>query len=250
MIKQYSLFLIIFSIVSCSLISQEKKSQKEEYTIEDKGENFLLIRESGLDQTKQRSVVKQKIFPWNDHRQKVEQSIVISKKDLFIPEISEFIIWLEGEKYYSRAQINWKRRQVEYFLKSPVEMWNGSSLFKFPKNLKVLCFFSQIVECAEGLGFLKKAIAYDRGEMNFHVLMEGYPFLNDQYVHFTKDVFHEAKLVYKGSSKENHAKFQLELADHVIMYFLTRQDYKIIKFFWIAQNITILLKDKKNREIL
>ena len=64
---------------------------------------------------------------------------------------------------------------------SPDKKWNGVKQVKFPvKGIGLYCFFSQLIECAKYTGFLSKALDANAGQMNFYLLWDGFPYINNQ----------------------------------------------------------------------
>jgi hypothetical protein len=121
---------------------------------------------------------------------------------------------------------------------SPEAQWNGLKQYKFPSSKILPCFFSQVIECAKISGFIKKATDKKTGVMNFLVIWEGFPYLNETFSDFPSELFSSAQLEYDGKTKEKERRFNLRVAGQSIFYVINDKDI-MTKMFWVSQGITM-----------
>jgi hypothetical protein len=124
-------------------------------------------------------------------------------------------------------------------MESPEEKWNGVKQFKFPNTKTATCFFSQIIGCAKVMGVLNTP-----QKINFYILWEGYPYLNETFTGFPMEIFSRAQLEYEGKTKQDDKKFNLQVAGQSIAYILDSNN-KLKKMFWVSQGISMINKAAK-----
>ncbi len=249
-------FVILFFLLfpSCAYFtkitskSSPRKTSQSQFILKDKAGEYLFSRESGRKNSQY--VTKRKIF-LNENTQDekiLEKSIAISSVhkinnvEFLAPDVSQFTVWFDSQKYFTQMKFDWKRKELEVSLESPEEQWSGLTIHPFPSDLKAVCFFSQIVECAQKLGFLDKSTSFKRGTMNLYLLMEGFPFVREIYLDLPTQIFLKAKFQYEGLTKEKERKYVLEFAGQSIFYFLKNNSDDLVKIFWISQGLSITKK--------
>ena len=248
----FILFLLTF--VSCSGMGQKKIeaqliNNEDSFNYTDKNGQFLVKSASGYDKKKKTFFTKKTLEIPNRMKDKVlEQSVVISsvgtlKKvtPILRPKISQYNVWFDGKKYSSELKINIAKKAIDVRMTSPESQWNGTRQVKFPSSKTLPCFFSQVIECAKISGFIKKASEKKAGVMNFVVIWEGYPYLNETFADFPSELFSSAKLEYDGKTKQQERRFNLRVAGQSIFYVLNDKDV-MTKMFWVSQGITMTSK--------
>lgn len=253
------IFSLFFLLVSCGHFSRGKvlppeKAQLMTYVFRDKTGTFSLERKSNLNKNKNLVVVKQTLL--NTEQTNSENVIEevrsystpgVLKKEISIlrPTRSIFNVWFDKKKYSSEIKLNTKTHKLDVSVLSPDEKLNGSKQFSLPsKNTGVFCFFSQIIECVNASNFIKTAIDKDAGQMNFHVIWENYPFIQDQYSDLPNEVFAAASFEYEGKNQKGEYKFTLQLPNQAIFYVVDK-NADLLKMFWVAQGISIVRSDKE-----
>lgn len=215
------------------------------YKLTDKSGQYYYQREIGFDTKGIDFIVKNEIFNDEISRSKVlERSISISSvvniynNASFIPKVSQYSVWFEGEKYFSQTKLNWKKREIHLKMISPEGQWDGERIIKLHNDVKYICYFSQVMECAIKNGFIAKTAKFDGGEMNFHIIWEGYPYVMEQYVGIAENIFAKAKLSFDGNLKSGIRRFTLQVDDQVIAYFLDKKN-NLVRTFWVSQGLSI-----------
>lgn len=239
-------------IVSCSLLKRETvlggKAPKYsvEMNLEDKAGSFFVQRESGLSSDKKYLVSKYRVFPSDSNKQKaLEQSILLSRpgvlgksQRVLRPEKSEYRVWFEAKLYQTETSIDVQGRNLVIEMKSPESQWNGVRKFPFPGGTGVFCYFSQLVECAKFTGFIDKAITEKNGKMSFHIIWDGYPYIQEQYDNLNNEPFSSAVLEYDGQTNEGDHRFSLNTSNNIIFY-LFNDSYEYAKMFWPSQGFSL-----------
>jgi hypothetical protein len=230
-------------------IEEQLKNSDDQYNYTDKNGEFVAKSASGFDKKNKSFFTKRSIeIIGRDKDKTLEQSVVISsvgilKKTTPIlrPKISQYSVWFDGKKYSSELKINLAKKAIDLKMTSPEAQWNGVKQIKFPNTKSVTCFFSQVIECAKISGFIAKATEKKAGTMNFQVIWEGYPYLNETFSDFPSELFSTAQLEYDGKTKQSERRFNLKVAGQSIFYILNEKDL-MIKMFWISQGITMTSK--------
>ncbi|MBC7429643.1 MAG: hypothetical protein H7336_13580 [Bacteriovorax sp.] len=257
-----SVFLLLIILSSCSGMRQKKveeqlKGNEDSFNYTDKNGQFLVKSASGYDKKNKAFYTKKTLeIPGRQKDRILEQSVVISsvgtlKKTIPIlrPKISQYNVWFDGKKYSSELKINVAKKAIDVRMTSPESQWNGTKQVKFPSSKTLPCFFSQVIECAKISGFIKKATDKKTGVMNFVVIWEGYPYLNETFTDFPSELFSNAQLEYDGKTKQQERRFNLRVAGQSIFYVLNDKDV-MTKMFWVSQGITITSKSLAKEELV
>lgn len=254
------ILLINLLFFSCGSLSTKKvedilTNSEERFNYTDKNGQFILKSASGLEK-KSKTFFTKKILeiPGSGKEKILEQSIVISsvgilgkKMSILRPKISQYHVWFDGKKYSSELKINSQKKAVDIKMTSPESQWNGKSSIKFPSTKKLSCFFSQVIECAKISGFISKAIKEKNGVMNFLIIWEGYPYLNETFSDFPSELFSTAQLEYDGQNKKKETRFNLTVAGQSLFYVLNEKK-ALSKMFWVSQGITVSAASIKNKK--
>ena len=266
-------FLLVALVVSCAQrvkktpISQTQtqtqtqtrtRNQAQFYLI-DKSGHYLVKRERGYDKKRKGLVVKNRIFSIGGGEQKklLEKSIAISrpgtlkfknsrgKVSILRPQISQYTVWLEGEKYFSEIKLNEKARGLDVRLIAPEGHSKGretKTVVPFPKGNGVYCFFSQLIECIKATSFITQALEKEVGNMSFFIIWDGHPYFQEQYENLPSHLFSFATLEYDGKNREGESRFTLQVAGQSIFYFLDSQG-ELRKQFWVSQGMSMVKSD-------
>lgn len=242
------ILLLLLLLISCSsiLLTESPIQGKTTYSYSDVGGTLQLNREKKIIQKK--IVTRNQLIDTKDGRNKVlEKTILVSrigsiktKKSRILivrPQASEFTIWLEGQRYTSRMELNPKTQSMKIGLASPEQKWQGDLDIKFPKG-KYFCFYGQIPECLYHNSLLIQANAHRRNKYNFHIIWEGYPFIQDLLTNVGRNLFAVATLKFDGEIN-GQFRYSVEVEGQMILYHFTKS-FDLIKVAWIAQGITIV----------
>ena len=251
--------VLLFTIFFNSCSSLGKKTLKNELTqpeelfsYSDKSGKFVVKIYSGFNKKDKAFFYKKSIeIPDKTENNVLEQSITFSdvgtvgrKQTIVRPKLSQYTVWFEGKKYFSELRMNPAKRSIDVKMVSPEVDMNGSKSVKLPSTKVQYCFFSQIIECARAMGFISKANSKESGSMNFYVVWEGYPFLNEVYTGVPVELFSKAQLEYDGKLKENEIRYNLKVAGQSIFYILDHSQ-KMKKMFWVSQGISMVSESYK-----
>ena len=254
--KTIPLLFAVLSTSSCSLLISDKKDPpshsispyKAEYAMSDKSGTYIVKRESGLSSQKKSFVVKESILPRGGDPNKVLEKVVaisklgqIDKLPLFRPEAAQYSVWFDGKKYFSETKIDEEKKVMRVKLVSSEKQWSGTRTFPFPQGTGVFCYFLQVIECAGHTGFIKEAIRRKKGQMTFHVIWEGYPYIQEQYLNIPDELFSEARLSYDEGGLDGDHRFSLDIAGQTIFYFVDKAGHMTRKL-WISQGYSLLMK--------
>jgi hypothetical protein len=248
-------YFIIFLLSSCAYVNQvihtEKKTSNnslklsQEYILKDKAGTFYLKREAGISKKDKDFVVKKMILSEDDKSLPLEKSITISKPgslkgkiNILRPQISQYSVWFEKRKYFSEMKILPNEKKLQINLSSPQKKWNGKKEVSFPEGSGLYCFFSQVVECAKFNNFISESTKRGLGEMNFHIIWEGYPYFHAQYDNLPSKVFSRAKMSYEGMNPQGQRKYSLSFDNQTLFYLLDKQD-KIVGEYWVSQGYSL-----------
>lgn len=259
--NKHSLSLFILTtlalLASCSSnkgtsLKKELVRDEERFTYTDKNGTYLIKLSSGFNKKENTLVTKRSLeIPGKESDNILEQSIVLSdlgvlkkKKTILRPKISQYSVWFDGKKYFSELKMNLSKKAIDIKMVSPESQWNGTKQIKIPNSKSLYCFFSQVIECAKTTGFISQAITKETGSMNFYVLWEGYPFLNETFTDFPLELFSKAQLEYDGKTKEDERRFNLKVAGQSI-FFLVDKNEQMKKMFWVSQGISMVSKTAK-----
>lgn len=239
------LFLFFF-LVSCAQqgIKGSPREGKTGYSFTDIGGTFRLSRESKM--IKQKLVNRNQLLELGSGNKVLEKSIMVSRlgsishnKGRLVtlrPEASEFTVWLEGKRYSSTMKINSKTRSMRVSLESPESKWQGSHEVPFPKG-RFFCFYNQIPECLYRNSLLQNAYNTKNKKIEFFVVWDNYPFIQEQLTSVGKNLFAPATLKFDGEIKNNF-RYIVEVEGQIILYHFSKS-LDLVKMAWIAQGITI-----------
>ncbi|OFZ25925.1 MAG: hypothetical protein A2381_09710 [Bdellovibrionales bacterium RIFOXYB1_FULL_37_110] len=246
--------IMLSLLISCSSGGGNSKSEisrtKKYYELTDHSGKFTMVRETGKSKKSNDLVAITTIFPLEgDEKKPLEKSITIStpgmlnKIPVYRPRISNYFIWFDDskEKYFTKMSVNVATRSIDISMKSPEEKWNGKRSIPFPEGSGVFCFFNQVVECVKRTNFFKEAIKQGDGNMNFHIIWDGYPYVQEQLLGIPDRIFEPVSMVYEKNEKKNLYQFTLKVAGQAIIYFLDN-DYNLVKKFWTTQGVSIIKK--------
>lgn len=250
------IFIALLSSIlfSCSTnVNKDLKknlTRKEElFHYTDKNGQYRIRLSSGFNKKSQAFFTKRsmEIFEKEDNNT-LEQSVVISelgsikKKQIMLrPKWSQYSVWFEGKKYFSEMKINPVKKAIDLKLVSPEAKWSGDSQVKLPSTKAMYCFFSQVIECAKASGFISMANKQQTGSMNFYIIWEGYPYLNETYTDFPNEMISKAVLDYDEKTKEGEPRFNLKVVGQSIFYVLDERE-QLKKMFWVSQGISMVNK--------
>lgn len=261
LMNKSALVLISFLLLSaCSLLDRGKKASagtdtssltdnsKTRFKLTDKAGEFVVYRENG--KSNKRFISKREVLPFDDDKSKVlEQGIAISEigsigKSFKImrPYKSQYSVWFDGKKYQTNMSLNEKTRKLNVKLKSPEKQWNGTQSFSFPDSKSLYCFFSQVLECAAITGYFSRVLKKKRGQMNFYIIWDGYPYFQEQYLNVPNSIFSKAQFDYDGKNKSGESRFSLKFGGQVLFYLLDKKN-KFVKKFWITQGLSMVASD-------
>lgn len=237
--------LTLFALVSCGSLSTGKPQEgKVSYSYNDVSGRFDLVREHKLIKKKLLSRV-QIVSSASGVSKVLEKSIVVSqlgsvklnKKRLMVlrPSASEFTVWLEGKKYFSKTKLNTKTKSLDVQFESPETGLKQESK-RFP-NSKNFCYYSQIPECLYHNSLLPQALDTDK-KLEFYIVWESYPFTQDQFSHVGKNLFSKASIRFERTEKKL-LRFIVEVEGQMILYHFSKS-FDLVKVSWIAQGITVL----------
>jgi hypothetical protein len=223
-----------------------ERGPKGLFVLSDKSGEFVLERESGFNKSDGTQVVKRLVYSKGDQeRKELEKSVAISRygklKDklpVLKPEVSQFTVWFESQKYFTEMRLDEKEKALRVKVVSPEPQWNKTELVPLPKGTGVYCFFSQLVECVKATGFFELAVEKDAGQMSFHVIWDGYPFFQEQYLDIPNEVISPVQLNYDGKNGSSERRFSFMFRNNVIFYLL-EDDFEFYKMFWVSQGMSV-----------
>ena len=250
-------------LLICSCSSLGKKSLKsdltrpeESFSYSDKSGKFIIKISSGFNKKDNSYFFKKSLeIPDKSENNILEQSITFSdvgtvgkKQTTVRPKLSQYTVWFEGKKYFSELKMNPAKEAMEVKMISPEENLNGTKTIKLPSTKVQYCFFSQVIECARAMGFLNKASSKEAGLMNFYVVWEGYPYLNEVYAGVPVELFSKAQLEYDGKTKENEIRYNLKVSGQSIFY-IVDENQIMKKMFWVSQGISMVSNSYKKNNL-
>ena len=251
--KVLSRLLFVSLFLSSCAFFKANKSQEESsngiqtfFDLVDSSGSFVLEREAGLQKKENSFVVKRRVFVADNPQKELEKSIAISetghlknKVKVFRPKVSQYSVWFEGKKFFTEMKVDVPGRSLLVKMESPEPQWNGEKRFPFPHGTGLFCFFSQVVECAKTTGFFALATKNDVGQLNFHIIWEGYPYFGEQYLNIPDEPITQAKLVYDGKNEDGERRFSLYFGEQVI-FLLVDANENISKMFWVSQGFQMI----------
>lgn len=255
--KSFLLFTLILLFSSCSHTKKAAEIKKdlthgeEKFSYTDKNGQFLVRLASGFNKKTNVFFTKRSLeVPNGDQNKILETSVTFSdlgsikKKNVLRPKLSQYNVWFDGKKYFSEIKMVPAKKSMEVKMVSPETQWNGTKQIKLPSTKALYCFFSQVVECAKTVGFLAEASKKEEGALNFYLIWEGYPYLNETFTNVPSQLFTKAQLEYDGVTKENERRFNLKVAGQSIFY-IVDDKMQMKKMFWVSQGISMVNSSSK-----
>lgn len=249
------LIFLIF-LCSCSTFIPKKSPSEIQrvYSYTDVSGKYAYIREHKL--LKNKLISRAQLMPDLARQQKpLEKSITVSqigtvgenKKRLLVmrPIASDFTIWLEGKKYDSKMRLDEENKSMVVELDSPEEKWKGKSTYPFPKG-KYFCFFNQIPDCLYHNLFLARALDKKNETINFYVVWDNFPFIQDQMTGVGSQLFSPAILKFDGEDNLSF-RYVVEIDGQTLIYHFSKS-FDLIRLFWIAQGISVIPPNEVKEE--
>ncbi len=235
------ILLSLFILASCgSVLSGKPREGRTLYSYNDIAGKFGLVREHRL--LKNKLISRTQI---TNSGKVLEKSVLASEtgsvkqnnKRIMVlrPVASEFSVWLEGKKYFSKTKLNAKNKSLNIQYDSP-ETGVKSENVSFPKG-RYFCYYSQIPDCLYHNTLLTQAYN-SKAVSEFFVIWESFPFTQEQFSHIGKNLFSKASIKYEGLDK-NLLRFIVEVEGQIILYHFSKS-FDLVKISWIAQGITVL----------
>lgn len=248
----YFISFILLLITSCAHRASIKSAPAHYETklvLQDKSGKFSVVRESGMAKNKKTYVTKYRVYNVEGGGNKVlEQSIVFStpgvlgdKIRLMRPERSQYKVWFDKKLYQTETVIDKKNKALIIKMESPEKQWQGEKSVVFPGGNGVFCYFTQLFECVRYTGFVEKAIKVTGGKMQFHVIWDGYPYFQEQYLNIKDSPFASAEMEYDGKTTEGEHRFSVSVSGNAIFY-LYNEDKEYAKMFWPSQGLSLFDK--------
>lgn len=245
--KQVLFFLIFLSACSHILPQGSPKEGKQNFGYVDGSGRYGYTREQKLI-NKTKLITRTQISSTQGSAVKpLEKSIMVSQLGsvnfkgrramVMRPFASEFTVWLEGKKYSSKMRLDSKTKSMLIDLDSPEAKWQGRQAISVPKG-KQFCFFSQIPDCLYHNTMLSRTRENKGERLDFYVVWDGYPFIQEQLTGVGAKLFSPAVVKYDGEVKKLH-RYSVEVDGQTVLYHFSKS-YDLVRMFWIAQGITIL----------
>ena len=211
-------------------------STKKLYKQKDPSGDFILTREAGPSSTKDEFLVKGQLQLKTDV---LEKSISISdiENKLLEPKVSQFTIWINKKKYFSEITRDKAGNQLIVRLIAPEPKNNGVKFSPLTTEATNLCFFSQVIECAQFRGFFKKGLKKNN-KLSLNIIWDGYPFFHQVLENFPPKLISEATLVFEEENKTGDKLLALKIEGDEIIFELD-SDNKLIKRLWVSKGVTI-----------
>lgn len=257
--KTLLLCLSSFMLFSCSGAKKSAELKKEivqspvKFNYTDKNGTFLVRMSSGFNNKSNVYFTKRSLeIPEKETDNLLETSVTFSelgsvnRRTILRPKVSQYSVWFDGKKYFSELKMNPAKRAMDVRMVSPEAQWNGNKQVKLPSTKSNYCFFSQVVDCARATGFLAEASKKEEGTLNFYVVWEGYPYLNETFINVPSQLFSKAQLEYDGVTKENELRFNLKVAGQSIFY-VVDDKMQLKKMFWVSQGISMVSTSAKKK---
>lgn len=238
-------FVIMLSLLltSCGhLVNKaniQLRAEKAFFIQTEESGTYEVLKEHGFSKDGN-FVTKTSIAPVENKQLIVEKNITISKKSklgsegyIFTPEKSEATYLLDGQKYLTQIDLDYKKEVITINMTSPEEQWNGVKTFTIPKNNGAICFYAAVVECAIVSTFITKAIENNGGDMNFMLVWEGYPYFQEQFLNIPSTPITDATLSFDGKNGSLY-RFILTAAGQS-QFFMVSEDGKIENHIWSSQ---------------
>lgn len=248
----FCFFLLFFSCAQHPTNQSPDKflsAKTATYHFEDVSGKYILKRTSEYRKEQGQFVLKSELYSAVRPDKLMEKIIALAEvgyvksrqgeKSLMRPKASQYSVWLEDKPYSVQSKLNTVQKTLDLVIRSPEISGNKLESVPVPRDARVYCYFSQLVECVRLTGFLDKAVKEKSSELPLKILWEGYPFFHEQYNNIPAGPFADAILRYEGITEKGEFAFQLEVAEHLILYHLDEK-LELSKIFWIAQGLTVI----------
>ncbi|MBI2521260.1 MAG: hypothetical protein HYV97_12610 [Bdellovibrio sp.] len=230
-----------------------KSSPRALFHMTDLSGQFILERESGGNAKKNIHIVKRRIYLPGQSEKELEKSIAIAdvgvlegvdgtKTPILKPKISQYTVWFDSKKYFTEMKLESASKSLSVSMSSPEAKWNGKVKVPFPKGTGVFCFFSQVVECIARTRFFELSTNKNAGQLNFHIIWDGYPYFQEQYTNIPSEVFSRAQVTYEGRNDNGERKYSILFGEESIFFNVDEYE-NLSKIFWISQGLTIVRSD-------
>ncbi len=238
---------ILFILLSCSsnFLKGKPREGKTAYAYVDESGTFGLIREAKTVEKK--IVTRIQILDRKGAKGRLlEKSVLASQmgsirksktRILTVrPLASEYTVWLEGKKYVSKMKLNPSKRAMSVTMESPDSRWSGTSDIIFPKG-RYFCFFNQIPECLYHNYLLTVARESPNQEINFYIVWDSYPYMQEMYSNVGSNLFASATLKFDGEIN-GIFRYIIEIEGQALFFQFSRS-FDLIKMAWVNQGITV-----------
>ena len=152
------------------------------------------------------------------------------------PEASEYTVWMEGKRYFSRMQIKPSSKAMVVTTEEADKKEIYSKEVPFP-GAKYFCFFSQLVECLNQNQLFVISKSQEMNQFDFYIIWDGYPFTKDLYTGLSGKLFSPAVLKFDGELG-GLFRYIIEVENQVILYQLNNS-FHLSKMAWVSQGITV-----------
>lgn len=241
--------LMLFSCAGTKKAAELKKEMAQgpvKFSYTDKNGTFLVRMSSGFNNKNNSYFTKRSLeIPEKENDNLLETSVTFSelgsvnRKTILRPKVSQYNVWFDGKKYFSELKMNPAKKAMDVRMVSPETQWNGTKQIKLPSTKSNYCFFSQVIDCARATGFLSESSKKEEGTLNFYVVWEGFPYLNETFINVPSQLFSKAQLEYDGVTKDNELRFNLKVAGQSIFY-VVDDKMQMKKMFWVSQGISMV----------
>ncbi len=246
-------FFLLSLFISCGSSQKDLLSPESKETIyryEDKGGQYFLKRDHRYLPQKKYFVTKSELLELEQTIEQKEESkplettAVISIPgsmngvSLLRPHLSQHHVWFDGKRYSSEILFNVESKRLDVKLRSPEEKWNGNKTYLLPKGTGAFCFYTQLVECVAYTGFFEKAVSSEAGEMNLHIIWDGFPYMMEQFVGIPYAPFSPASIQYDGILDKDFFRFIVEHNDQTF-FLIFDKNLQFVKQLWVAQGLSI-----------
>ena len=201
-----------------------------------------MFREIGLTKEK-KHVVKKKIFQKSNENLPLEKSISFSRKgqekkvDILIPESSQYVVWFDNKKYVSRIAYDYDKKKISVAT-SENGIENAPIEIGLKDDKRLVCFFSQLIECIAYTGFFKKAEQSMAGSVKLAIIWDGHPYFQQQYPGMASEVVSNAILYYDGIKEGQDIRYILKLANDSLTYVVNKSG-EFRQLYWVSQGMSV-----------
>lgn len=228
--------------------TSERQSGERLYTFTDASGTYRMKRDVQLIKSTNSFITKYQVI--SDDGKVLEQSVTIGEpgfvkmpdgKELKIlrPKTSQYIVWLEKRKYTTKQSINLKTKSMDLVMTGREASGAQKKSVRFPKGNGVYCFFTQLAECVARTGFPHEAKENKAGSMNFYLIWDSYPYVQEQFSNIEDSLFTKVSFEYEQEYSNGDVAFNLKTKNHVIIYHLDNH-MRFKKLFWVSQGLSII----------